>query len=397
MAGAMTVIKDAALGAYVAVCSSDARRIRAADLCGEDRANPGSDEAHIRAALHWLVRAQDIGTDAGFSAMYSLVEGWQGSYPETTGYIIPTLFDCSRLFGDDTLSARAVEAADWLRRCQFNNGSFPGSFVGQDSPPRVFNTGQIIFGLVRTTQETRAERFVNAATRAGDWLINQQDADGAWRKATLGHVPHAYNVRTAWALVQLAGATGKARFRQAGLAAADWALTQQCETGWFDNNAFEAHAKVANLHTIAYCLRGLVEIGEATGCRRFIDGAVRAAEALHEIWRRDGFLAGAFGRDWSSPDSWRCLPGEAQLAIVWMRLDQINGGGGFADAAGALLQRVKAAQFLEEPDPDLYGGISGSLPIHEPYERYCLVSWGAKFLIDALLLKGSENGDHPTA
>lgn len=392
----MTLVKDAALGAYVTLCARDARRIRAVDGLNQNRCLPRSDDAHIRAALHWLSLAQDVGPDAGISAMFSLLEGWQGSYPETTGYTISTLFDCAKRFDDAALGARAVEAAEWLRSCQLDDGSFPASFVDHLGPPRVFNTGQIIFGLVRAAEETKAERFVDAAIRAGNWLIEQQDSDGAWRRATLGRVAHAYNVRTAWALVRLASATGEPRYRDRAAAAAEWAVGRQCDSGWFEDNAFDAGADQANLHTISYCLRGLLEVGTATDHRDFVDSALRGARALHGLWRRDGYLAGAFRRDWSSLRRWRCVPGEAQLAIVWMRLDQISGRREFSDAAVALLERVKAAQFLNDPNPDICGGISGALPIDAPYERYCLVSWGAKFIIDALILKGSESGEFPT-
>ena len=49
---------------------------------------------------------------------------------------------------------------------------------------------------------------------------------------------------------------------------------------------------------------------------------------------------------------------------------------------------------VDETDMDLYGGVSGSVPIHAPYERYCLVSWGAKFLIDALNLKENRTREY---
>ena len=75
------------------------------------------------------------------------------------------------------------------------------------------------------------------------------------------------------------------------------------------------------------------------------------------------------------------------MAIVWMRLSHILGERKYALAAAELLEHVKSAQFMDRRNGDLDGGLSGSLPINAPYERYCLVSWGPKFLIDALILK----------
>src|SRR5687768_11565693 len=57
---------------------------------------------HRDEALAWLDRAQQHGA-GGFARGYSLVRdpyfgwtGWQPAYPETTGYIIPTLLAASR-------------------------------------------------------------------------------------------------------------------------------------------------------------------------------------------------------------------------------------------------------------------------------------------------------------
>ncbi len=387
MAPTFSTVKTVAADAYMAVCSSDARQIRQADRSNRPRCRPRDDRIHVRAALDWLCRAHDAGTDNGVSAMFSMIQGWLGSYPETTGYIIPTFYDAACLLSNEQLRVRASEMAEWLLTCRLPDGSFPGSFVGRLSGPRVFNTGQIIFGLLRAARETGDDRPLEAAVRAGNWLVANQSDDGAWRKSTLNGVVHTYNVRSAWALVQLADATGESQYREAALANADWAAGQQGESGWFGNNSFARDGSVTKLHAIAYACRGFLEIGAATGSGRYIDAAAEAAVALHDIWQRNGTIGGAFNKDWSNPARWRCIPGEAQLAIVWMRLDHITGRTRFADSAVAILEKVKAAQLLDEKNADLHGGVSGALPINAPSERYCLVNWGPKFLIDALILK----------
>jgi len=61
-------------------------------------ADPGIEWA-INEGLQWLVRAQDNSAtrDGGVSRHYSLANGWAASYPETTGYIIPTMLLHARL------------------------------------------------------------------------------------------------------------------------------------------------------------------------------------------------------------------------------------------------------------------------------------------------------------
>ena len=53
----------------------------------------GDDEIHLRATIHWLENAIENGK-GGVSSHYSLLKGkWLNPFPETTGYIIPTIFD----------------------------------------------------------------------------------------------------------------------------------------------------------------------------------------------------------------------------------------------------------------------------------------------------------------
>src|SRR5579884_4253735 len=72
--------------------SPAARAERRRDRAGLPKRDPGVDRI-IEAGLAWLGRAQDQSAshDGGVARHYSLQSGWSTSYPETTGYIIPTL------------------------------------------------------------------------------------------------------------------------------------------------------------------------------------------------------------------------------------------------------------------------------------------------------------------
>lgn len=379
---AMTDANRVGLGAYVTLCSPRGREIRTADYDGEPRCAPRDDRAHVEAAVSWICRAQDRTAGSGLPGVFSFIDGWQVPSAEATGDLVPTLFDAAVWLERNDLHERAIRMADWLITRQFPDGDF--------TPSRVFSTGQIIFGLVRAWRETHKCEYLDAALRAGDWLVRNQDNDGGWRRHTLNWIPHTYNVRTAWALLQLASATGIREYRQAALSNADWAVAQQCPTGWFRQNDFR-ESSFATLQTIGYAMRGLMEIGAATHESRYLDAALRAAQALHELWLDARLLPGNFRQDWTSDVTWRCLPGEAQLALDWLRIDQILNRWEFRQAACDLLEEVKRAQLLDTADPDLYGGLTAGYPIDAGDEPYCLVGWGAKFLIDALILKSRTN------
>ena len=85
--------------------------------------DPGADAA-IDAALDWLCRAQDSSrtADGGVARHYGLRDGWGASYPETTGYIVPTLIDQAGRRGRPELLDRARRMLDWLVAIQFPDG-----------------------------------------------------------------------------------------------------------------------------------------------------------------------------------------------------------------------------------------------------------------------------------
>ena len=66
-----------------------------------------TDQGHLLAAARWLERAQDAVQDGGVAGRYRLDTGWTSSYPETTGYLIPTFLALSEEPGSEAFRARA--------------------------------------------------------------------------------------------------------------------------------------------------------------------------------------------------------------------------------------------------------------------------------------------------
>lgn len=349
----------------------------------------GASQEHLAATMGWLCAAQDATDDDGVSAFYDVRAGtWAPSYPETTGYIIPTFYDYARHSGDASYRQRAGRMADWLLTLQFEDGAFPIGPLWPDweRSPIIFDTGQIIQGLVRAFDETGHTSYLTAAQRAGDWLAEAQDSDGCWRRFTsLGHV-HTYNVRAAWALLQLHRASQQERHRCAAVANLDWALTQQDADGWFRQAAFRPNEDPLT-HTIAYTIEGLLESGVMLDDHRLVDAARRAADALRHRQGEDGYLRARFGPDWRSSPDWSCLTGSAQMAIIWLRLFQRTGDGAYLQSAIQSNQFLKQTQQRSARLAGVAGGIAGSFPIYGEYEPYRYLNWAAKFFADSLLLQ----------
>ncbi len=367
------------------------------------RPNASSDNwTHINYIVTWLCRAQDVAGDGGVSRCFTLhyqpffkKKGWMSSYPETTGYIIPTFLDLYHILGREELKQRALRMSEWEISIQLESGAVRGGTVDLPPSPAVFNTGQVIFGWCRAYKETGDERFLDAAKRAGDFLVASQDSDGAWRR---GHSLYAkagssvYNTRCSWALLILESLTGNDKYRQAAIKNLEWALSRQKSNGWFYDNCLDNPAQPL-VHTIAYATQGLLESGLILGEQRYLSSAILASESLAGLLRNDGSLAGRYDENWKPTVSWSCLTGNMQMSIIWSRLHQTSLAPGLAAAATCINAFNRSLHDWNSASEGCRGGVKGAFPIYGDYGQFEYLNWAAKFTIDALLLEQMSRAD----
>ncbi len=348
----------------------------------------GAPADHLRASLAWLCAAQEAAGNLGVASFYDMRTGeWGPLYPETTGYIIPTFLDFADFSGKAEFRERALRMADWLLTVQLEGGAFPIGPLWPDweRSPLVFDTGQIIQGLVRAHAETGRAEYLAAARRAGDWLAAVQDKDGCWRQFTpLGH-GNTYNARTAWALLQLHQAAGDPGHQAAAQRGLRWVLAQQMPDGWFANAGFTPEEDPLT-HTIAYTIEGVLQAGLLLGDEALIGAARRAADAAMARQTADGCLRGRYGNGWRASVEWSCLTGTAQMAQIWLELYALTSEARYQQAARTANRHVMQAQNTRSSRPGLRGGVGGSQPIYGEYEPYRLLNWAAKFFADSLLM-----------
>ena len=343
----------------------------------------GADDDHLTTAVDWLYRSQDVTGGGGSAATYNLVLGWEEQYPETTGYIVPTLYEYADGDRDSEAFERATAMTEWLVSVQRSDGAFPEG-TGESGEPNVFNTGQAVFGLVEAARQTGDVRFVSAARAASDWLVEVQDESGAWTEFDYKDETHAYTTRVAWALLEAATVVDERRdaYRRAAAANLEWAVGKQRANGWFDDAAFTA-GEDPYLHTIAYTIRGLLEGGRLLGDDGLTAAAKRSADALLEIQRRDGPLKGAYDEEWS-PAWYHCLTGNAQMGIVWLRLYELTGDREYLLAARSTAEFLKRHQSRTGPS-GVRGGVPGSYPHVGRYLFLRYPNWATKFFADLLI------------
>lgn len=361
----------------------EARRDRACGLL-ED---PGSAWT-LEACADWLCRAQDRSAsgDGGVARHYSLISGWGPSYPEVTGYIVPTFFRLAEHQENPELEHRARRMLEWLVSLQFPDGGFPGGVIGaRPWVPVIFNTGQALLGLAEGVRRDGA-RYRGPLRAAADWLVRKQAPDGSW---PTDHTPFAraglktFHTQVASALFEADRVDPGRGYGEAGVRNVRWALSHQRENGWFDHCCLSDPGAPLT-HTLGYALWGVLEGARFSGDRALLEAARRTGEGLARALDERGGLPGRLDADWRPTVEGVCLTGNFQAALCWSRLYEATREAAFLGAARAATRFVRCTLPTEAP-ADRLGGVKGSFPVDGAYCPFEYVSWAAKYTVDALL------------
>jgi hypothetical protein len=366
----------------------DLRAAKRKDSSGQRDPDPGP-EVMVEVGLDWLLTAQRCSAshDGGFARHYSFIDGWSTSYPETTGYITPTLLDHAERRPE--LKDAAIRTLDWLADIQFPEGGFQGGVIGHANPiPVTFNTGQILIGLADGTRRLSPD-YLQPMRKAAQWLVDTQSADGAWRRfptpfAAPGE--KAYETHVAWGLFEAERADPGRGYGESGMRNVEWVLEKKTRpNGWIADCCLTNPAAPLT-HTLGYALRGILEAHRLSGERRILERALPIAAGLRSALQNDGFLPGRLNPDWSPAARWVCLTGSAQVAHCWLMLYELTGDSAWKDAASSALAYVRSTVRVEGADA-VRGGVQGSYPIHGDYGTFELLNWACKFTIDASALE----------
>lgn len=351
---------------------------------------------HIKEALTWLKRAQDVSNTGGVSAWYSLVSRWAPPYIETTGYIIDTFLECADYFGNKSLVRRAVKMADFIVDMQLEAGGYRTHPPSQkkESYPTVFNTGQDLLGLTSIYKKTHNQKYLDSCIKAANFLCKIQEKDGSWVKYTYGNKTHVYHTRVAWGLLKVYQLTNNLKYKKAALKNLKWAKKFQLRNGWFQNAELPPpNPSAPYTHTISYTIEGFLFSGLILNDEKWIETAIKSADQLLEYFNRHEALPGTFDRKWQSLDNFSCLTGDAQISVVWLVLYKFTKNEKYKTAAIKMNNFLKSTQKINTDNKEIKGAIKGSLPVYGDllrktgYSRMAYLNWATKFFIDALILE----------
>jgi len=339
-------------------------------------------------AAGWLISAQKANDDGGMGS-YHLVNKWSSSYPETTGYIIPTLIKYGKKYDKPEAIDSAMRAADFLLKIQKESGGWQGGRIGENKAEIVFNTGQVIRGMIAAHEHSGEPKYLDAAIKAGHWLSDIQHPGGYWQTYALMDKARVYDTFVDAPLLQLFEKTGEEKFKKTAICNLDWVIRDKMhENGWLEDcdNTIKRNDKPI-LHTIAYTLDGLIDSGIILKENKYLEAAVTGAIKLCDLFLSKGFLNGRYDRNWNGTEYMLCT-GCAQMAIVWLKLYRVYLDETYLEAAqrmtGQLLY-IQTRGFKETTDT--LGAIPGSFPIWGRYEPFAFPNWATKFFCDALMLE----------
>ena len=329
-------------------------------------------------AGEWIINAQKATPDGGVSAYYDLETGYYpSSYPEVTGYIIPTLFDLYKETGVIKFRKAALKMAEWLIQIQFEDGGYP---THDFKTLYVFDTGQVISGLLRCYYETEDRRYIKAAIRAGYWILRYQKKTGAYMQTTSKNYSHTYHARVAWILLQLYAETGIKAFKHSAIKNLEWCINV------IKDNMWPSPEKIDITHFIAYAIRGILESGILLRNRILTDKAIKITDKIINLVGSDGYLPGELDSEWKTRANYTNLTGNLQLSIIMLIIYRLTNRRKYLNSAIKLINYVIHKQDINNSNKGICGGISGSHPIEGRYMPYKYLSWSTKFYIDSLNL-----------
>ncbi len=275
-------------------------------------------------------------------------------YPEVSGYYIPTLIKWG-------YKEKAIQYAEWLISVQKEDGSW---YDSNNEAPYIFDSGQILKGLLAVRDIFPNKSDLDYHIKKGcDWIVSRIDNNGRlsapnekiWGDGrTMNELIHLYCLSP---LMVAARIYNNMDYE---------AEAKKCLCFYIKNYRKQITDFHLLSHFYAYIMEALVDMGE-------ISLAKEAMDNIKRFQHENGAVAAYKNADWV------CSTGLFQLALVWIRLGDIEAGKKAFDFACRLQNKTGGwygSYRIDEKDK--------SIPDYFPGEE---ISWANKYFLDALYYK----------
>lgn len=278
---------------------------------------------------------------------------YRKSYPEVTGYYIPTLMRWG-------FSDLAISYANWLISIQHDDGSW---YDTEGKDPYVFDTAQVLKGLLAVRD--RVEGLDAVIKKGCDWILSNIQESGRLTTPSeddwgdpgfCSELIHLYCLSP---LYEAADVYGESKYREAADRVADYYCTEHIDE--IKNFGFFAHF-------YAYVMEALCDIGRK-------ELAKECMNQMDQLLDEKGYVPGY------NDVNWVCSTAIFQFAIVWFKLGDLDRGNK-ALIYATKLQNESGGWFGSYPTVDAPKAVDRKE--FPDYLADAEISWAVKFFFDAL-------------
>ena len=366
-------------------------------MVGEIVFPENEDLYHLKLCMHHLHQSYLATEKTGFSNKYDYFTNSFGPlYPEVSGYILNTLIKLNRLGYDVIFDLNIREmlrtTVQTLLTYQLACGSFSGGHKNMVNyrKPSIFNTGQILLGLVDYYSEIDNCPLVWSAIEGGEkFLTSSVNSIGEYdpQYCYLNRFAPHY-CRAAYGHAKAATLLDNEIGKHCAANVVNKILTKQNVHGLIDDWGFNNNWHV--LHTVIYTLRGIWEVGRILNNNEMMNAAVIGMNALQTNGRKIDHMSYEILSSDQHPSSLKdeiCFTGLAQQVVLGQKI--LRTLGSCIDDKFHVqmpLKVLKTHQF-QTSDNLLKGSLAGSKPFDGEYQPNCSPIWAVKFFADALIQK----------
>tara|TARA_B110001452_G_scaffold257164_1_gene251107 strand:+ start:86 stop:1270 length:1185 start_codon:yes stop_codon:yes gene_type:complete len=351
----------------------------------------------LTCTFDWIHQSFKVTPDNGSSAGYSFNRGWLGSYPETTGYLIPTLIEYAQYKDEQEWSQLALKAADWLIDIQYSEGGWQGLQVDKQCDQRIFNTAMIIDGLIAAYKFSNNQKYLESAFKAVRWSISKLDENGYYSENNIvdgGAFDTLVNACLLMA-IQYMPIDEKEKNSAIVTKSLDAHLNLQNPNGTFKRCSFDNDNKCL-LHHLGYTLDGLMISYAILKDEKYYRSAKKTADKLLSKFEVKLELPALTNSDWTThfdlgdTKASLCLTGYSQIAIVFQKIYRKENDARFLNAALKIIDIVASISNYRSNNKGMSNGVPGSFPINGIYHQYEFVNWAAKYHAESILLSFNQ-------
>ena len=332
--------------------------------------------------LAWVESSFAANDNKGSSAYQNILGHWSSPYPETSGYLIPTLLKARRHSNNDHYVDLALEQVSYFE--DLSNVSGAISCPRNGGRALFFDNAQILLGLNSLYNVRQDTRIKMMCENIYLWLISCIDNEGKVDNGNFkkDYTP-SYYARAVWAIIKYEKDHAK-QHSDGSLALLNYCYSLMNENYSFQDWSFDGNASGLS-HTIAYTMRGLWESSILLERKDISQSIISSVSWMHNVLipNKDYNLYGSFDTRWSADTSFVCSAGSSQLALLSLIIYKHTGRQDVLKNLDKIIVPVlnSSTRLLLRK----HRAIPSSIPVWQKYQRFRFTNWTQKFVIDFIL------------